>query len=239
MAFRDESYDLGFQIHTENYELTPREREDIEADLQSLAKVVRDFPVAQLHLHIHRHPRTSDFHVKTSLRLPGRTLFTGERDRLLEPACERCARKLVNKVKGFKERLAGKPTIEKATEGTLHEVWPEWEPDKAALEKAADEKDYGAFRRALTVYDDPLEKRIGRRIRRYPEAEALLGREILLAEFVEEVYLNAFERFSQRPASRLGDWLESLIDPSIRTLLERTDSEKENIAYLHEIKPMG
>jgi len=43
---------------------------------------------------------------------------------------------------------------------------------------------------------------------------------LLIGDLVEEVYLNAFERFAQRSAEvSLSDWLEALIDPSLKLLL--------------------
>lgn len=77
----------------------------MERGLDALQKVVRRFPVRDLHIDVHRHARTGDYHLKTTLRLPGRTLFTGERDRSMHPAYERCIRKLVGKVVEYRRRM--------------------------------------------------------------------------------------------------------------------------------------
>ncbi len=237
MPYRDETYDLQFQVHASNHVISARERELLETGLDALARLVSCFPAAKLHVHVNRHLRSNDLHVKTSLHLPGRTLFTGERDWQLYPAFERCVRKLVSKVKAYREKLGNKPALEKTAQGTRHDLWPDVEPDAARLMRAARESDYAAFREVLVVYDDALNARVGRWIQRYPQAEVVLGRDVVLSEIVEEVYSNAFERFLDRPADRLGNWLENLIEPSIRALLEHTEEEKENLEYLETLKP--
>jgi len=69
-------------------------------------------------------------------------------------------------------------------------------------------------------------------VERYPAAEAKLGHGLVISEIVEEVFLNAFERFNDRPPLRMGEWLESLIDPSLKALLEDTAAEKENLSFI-------
>jgi hypothetical protein len=47
---------------------------------------------------------------------------------------------------------------------------------------------------------------------------------------VEEVFLTAFDQYDRRPAGlRLGDWLDSLIDPAVKALHRNGDAELENI----------
>ena len=100
--------------------------------------------------------------------------------------------------------------------------------------------DYRAFRAAMGVYEDALEKRVGRWIERYPDAEAQLGNGLLISEIVEEVFLNAFDQYNARPASlRLGQWLENLIDPSIQTLLRDGGQEKENLSFIQSAQEAG
>jgi len=86
------------------------------------------------------------------------------------------------------------------------------------------------------VYDESLEKRVGRWIQRYPEIEGQLGEELTISEIVEEVYLNAFDQFATRPVVRLGEWLESLIDPSVQLLLKQPDDEKANLSFIQSAK---
>ena len=109
MRYTDEVFDLRVQIQARQYQLGRGMRERMESELDSLRKLVRTFPVADLHVDLARHPRKKDFHVKVTLRLPQKTLFTGERDERPERAYEQCIRKLVNKVKAYKEALGRKP----------------------------------------------------------------------------------------------------------------------------------
>ena len=79
--------------------------------------------------------------------------------------------------------------------------------------------------------------RVGRWVQRDPHAEAQVGRRLLLGDVVEEVYLNAFERFTQRPTGiRLSDWFESLIDRSLKALLRHPDEEHENASLARTVR---
>jgi hypothetical protein len=88
--------------------------------------------------------------------------------------------------------------------------------------------DYRSFRIALVGYEDWLRRRAGRLVQRIPEAQARLGRRLRLGDIVEDVYLTAFEQWPRRSADvPLSDWLERLIEPSIRALLRHPDEEAE------------
>jgi ribosome-associated translation inhibitor RaiA len=211
--------------------LTTAERQQLEDQLDSLKRVVEDFPTAELYIHIHNQPRRREFHVKTNLHLLKQNLFTGERDIFWHPAYERCIRKLVNKVKTLKERLARKATYAKNAGGTKQELRPDREPEIEKLVLAVGDQDYLVFRRVMEVYDESLSRRVRRWIERYPAVNAKLGNEFVLADLVEEVYLNAFEQFSSRPADRIGNWLEHLIDPSVRAFMKDPGTEMENLQF--------
>ncbi len=70
----------------------------MEKNLQTIHEMVDDFPVSTLYISVHRHVKYGDYHVKTSLVLPGKTLLTGDRDVLIHPAYERCIHKLAKKL---------------------------------------------------------------------------------------------------------------------------------------------
>src|SRR5687767_6816279 len=133
MPFRDEAYDLRVLFQARHYELSDGEKRKMEEDAKTLRRLVFAFPVADLHVEVVRHPRTGDFHLKTTLRLPGRTIFTGDRDVELHPAYERCLRKLVNKVKAYQESMDGKPARERLVQGVRSTVFPVVEPDGARI----------------------------------------------------------------------------------------------------------
>lgn len=243
MQFSDQSHNLRIELDTKNFDFSPPELERIKETLDPLREPVRDFPVSDLYITVTRHPAPDDYHVRTSLVLPGRTLFTGDRDTNALSAWNRCVRKLVSKVTAYKESLAAKSERTKAQEGTAQEVVPTAAPDANGLRQSVESGDYPAFRQATYAYEEAVRKRAGRWVERYPEFEARLGVTFTLSDLVEEVFLNAFERFDQRPqALRLGEWLESLIDPSVKALLENPDVEQENIEAvrtLHETSPEG
>jgi len=211
---------LRLQIDTENYTISGAERERMESAVERLHEQIDAFPVTDLHFQLHRHPRSGDFHVKARLRVPSTTLFTGERGEALEACFDDCLRKLAHKVERHKERLEDKERYQKRAQGTDHDLFPSEEPDIDEAVRAIESGDYRAFREAMAVYDDAISLRAGRWIERYPDAAAEVGHDILLTDLVDEVMLNAFARWYDRPKSRrLGQWLEDLIDPSIETLL--------------------
>lgn len=232
MTFSDLSHNLRIELDSEHYELSPEQIAHVERMLDVLREPVRDFPVSDLYITVLFHPRSHDFRVKTSLVLPGRTLATGDLDENLYPALDRCIRKLVKRVSEYKAQLGNETDIAKHAKGTRHEVVPDREPNGEMLEQAVTEGDYATFREATFPYEEPVRKRVGRWIDRYPELAEQIDENFKVADIVEEVFLNAFERFSERPEQvRLGEWLEQLIDPSIKLLLHSPDEELENISF--------
>jgi hypothetical protein len=236
MQRTDEGRQFRIQLDTKHCTLGPGEVAKMEGALGHLARVAQSFPVSDLYIYVRRHARSNDYHVKTSLVLPGRTLFTGDRDVLMYPAYERCVSKLVQKVEAYKRALSNQEEVAKQEKGTHKQVAPTSDPDPATLARAVAAADYAAFRRATLGYEEPVRLRVGRWIQRYPEAEAQIGRRLAIGDFVEEVFLNAFERYEHRPGGMaLGEWLESLIDPSVKALLDHPDEEKENINFARTV----
>jgi ribosome-associated translation inhibitor RaiA len=237
MPFSDQTHHLRIELDTKNFSFSRAELEKMEQALDPLRQPVRNFPVSDLYITVTYHQTPNDYHVRASLVLPGRTLFTGERDINPISAWIRCVRKLVSKLTAYKENLSAKSERTKAQEGTAQEVVPESEPDVEQLRQAVESGDYEAFRQAMYVYEEAVRKRAGRWIERYPEFEARLGIAYTMEDLVEEVFLNAFERFDERPESvRLGKWLEDLIDPSVNAMLKDPDAERENIEAVRTLR---
>jgi hypothetical protein len=230
MPYSDQSYNLRIELDTKNCDASADEISAMEGALEPLHRVTEKFPVSDLYVTVIHHARTGDYHVKTSLILPGRTLFTGDRDRSMYAAYERCVHKLVGKVESYRMKLDRQPEISKHQKGTRHEVVPTQATDPEPLRQAVADGDYAGFRAAVDVFEEPLRKRVGRWVQRYPDLQAEIGDRITIADIVEDVFLTAFDRFehwsSEVPP---GDWLESLIDPAIRELLAHTDEELENV----------
>ncbi len=232
MRYSDLSHNLRIELDMKNCRYSGGTLEKMEAGLAPLRRVVKDFPLSDLYITVFCHERTNRHHVKTSLVLTGRTLFTGDRDEDLYAAYHRCIRKLVNKVEAYIDSLSQKDELAKQRKGTHQEVLPTQEPDIENISRAVRDGDYHRYREASYVYEEPLRKRIGRWIERYPEITDLLGSDIAVADLVEEVFLNSFEQYDQRPESvRFGQWLEDLIDPSVKAILRDPAGELENIEF--------
>ncbi len=235
--FRDESYNLRIELDSKHSDVTPDMIKKMETGLNPLRELVKDFPISDLYITIIKHPRSSDYHVKLALVLTGKTLFTGERHELMYPAFERCVRKLVQKVRAYKESLEDAEERSKHEKGTYQDVQPDFGPDMDQLEKAVQAGDYNDFRVALFGYEEPVRKRVGRWLQRYPELEAEVGQSLQIRDLVEEVFLNAFEQFSDRRLDQsLSEWLESLIDPSMQEVLENPEEEKANIEFVRSLR---
>ncbi len=221
MTFRDEKHELKVEIRTDSYHLSEREKQDIEADLGSLRKVARDFPVSQLHLDIRRHPQRRDFHVRANLHVSKHNLFTGERGAIVTQAVESCVRKLVKKIKCFKEKHRGRPgETWEPTEPTM-ELPQDSETDPRVLARAVREADFPQFRDAIGGCDDSLSRQVESQIAENPELEALRGEDLVTSEILEEIYLRAFERFRDRDSAAVSTWIEDLIDPCIQSVAKR------------------
>ena len=120
----------------------------------------------------------------------------------------------------------------KQAAGTRQDVQPSGEFDLNALVNAVDVKDYSAFRREIDVFESSLMERIGRWIERYPEIRFQLDQPMSVSDIVEEVFLNAFDRFETRSHDvPPGEWLESLVDPSVQALLQSPDEEFERVRF--------
>lgn len=233
MKYSDKSYSMRIELDTENCELTEAQITHLEDTLSPLREPVRDFPVADLYVTIEWHTPSHEYRVKVVLQLPGKGLATGDVDKDLYPAFRRCVRKLVHKVSAYKERMEDAEAAAKFEQGTRHDVVAEQDVDGRAVDRAVEQGDYVEFRKLTYPFEEPLRKRIGRWIQRYPEVEAQLGERFTLADVVEEVFLNAFERYADHPREvPFGDWLENLMDPSIKLLSEHTEERLTNINFV-------
>ena len=235
----EKKHELRIQLDTKHCNLSAAEIAKMEANLGTLRTRAEQFPIADLYVTVTRFPRTGDYHVKTSLVLTGRTLFTGDRDILVHPAYLRCIHKLVKKLDAYIEALSNKPALAKHEEGTQLEVVPAGVPDAKQVERAVCDGDYAAFRQSLDMYDEAVRRRVSRWINRYPQLAARLDDWLSVDDAVEEVFLNAYERYHDRPeSSRLGQWLEDLIDPSLRALLANPEEELASISRARTLQKM-
>ena len=229
---------LRLTIQPKGWNIPPDERTRLQTSLAALADAVRDFPDPALWIGVIYHPHSQVFHVEFKLKLPGRTIMAGEEDPYLDTALQRCVRKVIRKAEAYKEHPDREAVAAARRRGALNQelVAPE-DPDAGRLGKAAEAGDYRAFRIALAGYEEWLRKRVGRLVQRRPEAQARLGRDLLLGDLVEEVYLKAFEQFTRRPtAVRFSEWLDGLIDPSIRSMMRYPEEEREAASMARTVR---
>jgi ribosome-associated translation inhibitor RaiA len=223
-----------------NHTLTEADKDRMRIDLDSLAKQAGHFPVADLHVLVEHNARGNDYAVKLSLILPGQTLVGTDRGANYHAAFERCLTGLEDNLRAYKDRLDRVPDRQKHEKGTLQEVEPSLAPDGPTLDAAVRDGDYAAFRGATLGYEEAVRKRAGRWVGRFPDVQARIGRGLTIDDVVEEVFLNAFEGYSRRPVGvRLGDWLETLIDPAVRALHRHTDAELDNINLARSARDAG
>jgi len=231
-----------FDVH--QYDLSDAERRELEDDLDGLTRQVQNFPVADLHIMIEGNARSNDVSVKLTLILPGQTLVANDHDRVLSAAFERCGDSLAAAVEGYKAKLDGQAARQKAEKGTVHPLRPTTDIDQSALDAAVDAGDYARFRAVLMAFEDAVQARAGRWVQRFPEYEARIGKDVKMSDVTEEIFLTAFDQYESRPEGlHLGDWLERLIDPSVKALMTRTTEELENInlarTALNATHPIG
>jgi len=230
MSNLQEKAGLRIQIDTHHCQLRSGEVDRLHRDVDGLARQVEKFPLSDLHILVEYNNRSNDYSVKTTLILDGATLVASDHDLVMHAAFLRCLDSLAENIRAYKDRLGKVPERQRMEKGTVREVEPGPEPDPAALDSAIADGDYTAFRTAIIGYEESLRKRAGRWVERYPDVNAQIGRRLGLADIVEEVFLIAFEEYDRRPRHlRMGEWLEGLIDPSIKTLQVKGDAELENI----------
>lgn len=230
MQYDDDRNHLHVAITAKDFAIPADELTRMQRALEPVGEAVCDYPHADLWITAIRHARSASYHVEAKLKVPGATLLTGDHDAYLDSAFQRCLRKLLRKLEGYKDRpdrAAAEAVGRRAALGN-EAVAPE-PPETGPLGRAVQAGDYRAFRSALVGYEDWLRRRVGRWVQRYPAAQARVGDGLFLGDLVEEVYLNAFERYGQRPTDvRFSDWLEGLIDPSLKEMLRHPDEEHEN-----------
>jgi ribosome-associated translation inhibitor RaiA len=232
MQFSDQSYNLRIELGTKNFELSPAEIQKIEEAIDPLREPVEKFPVSDLFLTVENHRHSGRYKVKAALQLPGRGLTTGGIDEHLMPAVQQCIFRLLHKLIAYEERMEGVEETSKREEGTRHDVIPTQPVDPQAIDDAVRSGDYAKFRRLMSDYEEALRGRVGRWIERYPQVAAQLQEQVYLEDIIEEVFLTAFDEYDKRPQAVLfGDWLEGLIDPSVKLVSKADDEELENISF--------
>jgi hypothetical protein len=243
MRYTDDGFHLTVEIDTKGCELPRDELTRMQRSLEPLGEAVRDFPHSDLWITVVRHPQSESYAVQAKLKVPGATLFSGDRDAYLDSAFQRCVWKLIQKAGAYTERPDRHAEVRAESRAELDRdvVAPE-DPGMGPVAATVKGGDYRAFRNALVLYEDWLRKRAGRWVQRYPDAQARVGDGLRIGDLVEEVYLNAFEHFTERPTGiRLSEWLDRLIDPSLKAMLRHPDEEGLNASFARTLRgtPLG
>jgi ribosome-associated translation inhibitor RaiA len=239
MHHTDQRRQLRVEIVTQECELPRDELSRIQNPLDRVALAAGDLP-SELDMRIVHHPRSQRFHVEAALSLPRRTIFTGDWDDYLDTALNRCLRKLIRQAEEYQQEPQRKED-ETAShiERMNRNIMAPQDPSADALGAAASIGDFHAFRRLLSGHEEWLRLRIGRWLQRYPELEAELGRRLSIGDLLEEVFLNAFERYNQRSNDvPLHRWLDSLIDPSLHDFRHDPVEARQNISFARTLKDM-
>jgi hypothetical protein len=235
--FSDESYNLRIELDCNNFDPEPQMIAAFETAIDPLRGPTKRFPVSVLYVAITRHSHTLSYDVKTVLVLPGETMTTRETDPWVYTAFERCIRKLLRRTETHIAALEAEGERSKHLKGTKQELVPNREPDDDAIAESVAAGDYAEFRKAMFVVEEPLRKRIGRWVQRYPQIEQRIGRDLTIADMVEETFLMAFDGWEQRPPNvPTGVWLEQLIDRAITALAAHPEEELENISYARSLQ---
>lgn len=238
MYYTDDRHQLRVEFDTRNCTIPADEWTRIQGQLTQLGEAVQEFPSAELHVRVIHHPRSVMYHVEVKLKLPGQSLFTGDRDTYLDSAIQRAFQKLLRRVETYKDHANPQAAEVLERRAALdQEIVAPTDADHGALGRAARAGDYRNFRSILSGYEEWLRKRVGRWIQRCPEAEAQLGRGLAIGDVVEEVYLNAFEHYERRPDEiPFRNWLENFIDPSVKLLLRNGDEERETASFARTLR---
>jgi ribosome-associated translation inhibitor RaiA len=221
-----DKYHLKVAIETQECRIPEDVRSAIQPQIDRIGQAVRQFPESELYVTVVYHPKSNAYHAQAKLRVPGETVITGARDGYIDVAIRHC----LDKVGRRAERLEPDDEAVEEARRDIDLSAPDIAPtdlDSGTLGPAVLEDNYREFRRALLGQEEPLRKRVGRWVQRYPQVDELVGVEFEIADLVEEVFLLAFEGYADRPKhlSR-HEWLDSLIDPAVKSFWADPESRE-------------
>jgi ribosome-associated translation inhibitor RaiA len=223
---------LDVEIETQGCNIPDDERTRIHDNLESLAEELLEFPESHLRLSIVYHPGREEYHVQAWLTLPGKRIVSGRYSPWLDYSLLRCFAKVRRHVERYKENPdSGAVEATRQRLAAQNHVVPATEHVVDAIGKAVQRRDYRGFRRAISGYENWLYAHVANWIRRYPQAERMLGDKFDVDDVVEEVLLTAFEHFPERPVERtISEWLHDFVDPAVQAVW-RDPAEREAASY--------
>jgi ribosome-associated translation inhibitor RaiA len=222
---------LQVYFDTHECEVAAEELRELADQCDALAVRVGNFPKAELRAYVERNRRSNEFAVKLTLLLSTETLVASDHDPELGQAFGRALDGLERAAEGHLEKLEGTDVRQERGEAAKRQPTVEAGPlDENALAAAAAAKDYAAFRGAVAPYEEWLRLRAGRRVERDPEAQVMMNRDFDVLDLMEGTFLAAFENYEHRQQEvPFHEWLEGLIDPTVRAFVRDPYHERENV----------
>ncbi len=230
MAFAEPTFDTDLDV--EGFTPTDSETQHIEAEVDRIQPLVRDFPTQILHINLEYNTNSEEYEVKLALVLPGQTFATGDVSEAWEPSLEKSVQKMIRRIEHYKSTLSGEPAQARTAAGTTMEAEPNRRMDGKQVADAVESGNYTQFRKAMYPIEESLRDRVGRWIQRYPQIQAKLGSRFTIADIVEETFMLAFDRYEHwHPEMFFGQWIETLIDPAMKKIARDPDGELETISF--------
>jgi ribosome-associated translation inhibitor RaiA len=231
---------MHMEIESKECSIPEELRLRMQPKLEQIQQAAATFPAADLWLTVVFHPNSRVYHAQSKLKVPGQTIIVGDRNQYLDLALVRCLDKTLRRLQAYQANPDREAVDQADRRAELAEgVIAPMDPDTGKLGEAVQRGDYLAFRQALWGKEEPIRKRIGRWIGRYPDIEQQVGQSLEIADLVEEVFLLAFEQYHERPAQlTLHEWLDSLIDPAVKSYWQDPD-DREAASFAQTLREKG
>lgn len=237
---------LRTHVETRHFSLRRSEIESLKDRVRPLTFATGGFAFADFHITMAFLLPGEEYHVKCRLCLPGRLLLSGEHDSVLLTPYDHCVHKLTKKAELESARRRGRRPS--ATEPLAGSAGGRPRPGAerhgeiawVRLARAVGNDDAATFMEELSEFEALIRKRVRHWVHENVGNENVPGDRRVVKDLVEEVVLTAFERYETRPPSmRLEDWIEILIDPTLRSLLERADEPNKPEGYARSLREMS
>ena len=159
MRHSEQRRSMHIELETQKCNLPFDELTRLQEPLDRVVEGVGSLP-SDLKVSVVHHPASDRFHVSADLRLPRRSIFTGDWDPYLDTAAQRCLRKLIRKIEAYQHEpdRDGDRIAEQVRQSREQIVAPQ-DPDAGILAEAVRNHDYRRFRELLAGHDDWLRLR--------------------------------------------------------------------------------
>lgn len=230
MKFAAPSFDTNLDI--QGFLPTEREQGIIVAECDRIRPLVENFPTQILHINVEYNSNSEEYEIKLALVLPGQTFATGDVGKAWDQSLEKSVQKMIRRIEHYKATMSGEPEQARVAAGTTMEVKPNRRMDGTQVVDAVKQGNYLNFRKAMYPIEESLRDRVGRWVQRYPQIQAKIGERFTIADIVEETFMMAFDCYDDwRPEMFFGQWIETLIDPAMKTIARDPEGELEAIRF--------